>query len=408
MLNHIKFYFLYFFCLIILFQSCKTPKTEENIVKNNWTNAQKNQLEIIKKNYLNDLFFDKKECLWEKAIFHQGIEKNTFITIPILKNKKLVNFFWSIDEYLVFYIDDKNIIYKQESVMFVSDKKYFKRYENLFLSALTQPQQIIGDYTGFFLTFDLFSKQKIGHKYFNGKIIQNIDYQIDNNEIWLINVNNKLEKQYIAFLQTSVFFENIYEDNFSVGECLYTYLKNFREDSTAKTHQLILYLYEPAPNSSIGYFFMKIGHIYIALEQTLEDNTLIRRSIGFWPSEIVHPFYTITPSLIEREDWQKFTIKINIPLSKENFIKLKNNIIKDNNPLPIYDLEKFNCIDWIRFTLKKIDISLPESRISWGFGSASATGNLGYQLRKKYIQKQLPKNWDIQFAHFGFLTDNLH
>ncbi|TAE72918.1 MAG: hypothetical protein EAZ85_08610 [Bacteroidetes bacterium] len=407
---------LFFFILIILFFShCKNIKIDVDISSNKLTTAQKTTLHYLKKNYQNNIIFPTKEGIWEKALFYDASEKKSFVIIPLVKNKKLVNFFLTDNEYLVFYLDAQKNIFKQEIVMFVADKTYFKRYENIFLQALMQPQQIVGDYTGYFFTFDLFSDQTSGNKYLNGKKTQSVDYQINKDELWLVNTTNILEKQYLGFFQAPIFWGNekqkivSFEDTkIAVHEYLHTYLKNFREDSTAKTHQLILYLYEPAPNSHIGYFFAKVGHIYIALEQTLEDNTLIRRSVGFWPDDLAHPWHTKMPALIEREDWQKFTIKINIPISKENFVKLKNNIIKDNIPLPIYDLEKFNCVDWIVAMLKKIDIFLPPSRVSWGFGGASTTGVLGYALRKKYSEKKMPKDWQIEFAHFGFLTDNLH
>lgn len=407
MKNPTRIQFFYFFIFLFVCNSCYQIEPKINIDANLLNAQQKKQLSQIKKNYYASIFFPKKECEWEKARFFQHLNKQSHLVVPIVSLKNKISF-WGIGEFLVFYLDSNSFVYKQEYICYVADERVLKRNQIAFLQNLGYDKKIVGDYTGFFIVFDAFFKQIEGFKYFNGKKINEIEYELTDENICLTNPKNRLEKEYIAFFLSSTLLNYSYPDAYSVGEYLHTYLKNIKKDSTTIRYNVILYLYEPAPNSSIGYFFVKIGHVYIALEQTLKDDVMIRRSLGFWPSDIVHPWHTLSGATLEREDWQKFTIKITIPFSEENFFKFKHTILEQSVPMPIYDLENYNCIDWISNIFKKNDIILPTCRVSWGFGSASATGVLGYQLRQQYIQKKLPKNWLVQFGHFGLLSDNLN
>jgi hypothetical protein len=375
----------------------------------NLSEKQKVTAENLKKEYAK--INRQNNLLWEEGKFFEDIYKNQLYTFPEKMPNNMKIGYFGFKNFVAFFLDSNKVLKKIERIIYITDPQFLRNHENRFLYALQQSPYIALDYTGFILKFNEKEIIESGYKYLNGKIKDTIEYFKTDSLIYIQEKTTKKVHK-IAFLDKKTNKQNPtnnYElPEYSIDKYLEKYLENFKEDLPTEAYKIVVYIYEPAPNSHISYFFVKIGHIYFAMEQLLKDGSTIRRSLGYWPKDIVHPFNTISQAKIEREEWQKWTTMIEINVEKEKFFELKKNIIQQNKKLPVYKLESFNCVDWLKKLLQSIDIQLPTSRTSWGFGSASTPGSLGFYFRKLYKQKKLPKNWKIRFEHFGYLPENSH
>lgn len=155
-----------------------------------------------------------------------------------------------------------------------------------------------------------------------------------------------------------------------------TYLSCFDQNQPAK---ITFYADQPSPGSDEPFTILgKMGHAFVALEQTVNGN-LIRRYIGFHPANGVNPFnQTSSSSMLGNDQARKFDVSLSVALTSEQMGQVLAAIYQYQ---PTYDIERYNCVDFVLDIAQAGGLSLPRTTGWWIFGRGRNPGSFGEDLR---------------------------
>lgn len=161
-------------------------------------------------------------------------------------------------------------------------------------------------------------------------------------------------------------------------ENLEKYLACFNRKAPAK---LILYADQPAAGSDEPFTILgKMGHVFLAIEQQI-DGQLFRRNFGFHPAKAINPFnQTSSESILGNDEYRPYDVQLTLPLDGAHLSEVINMIFQFQ---AIYDLENYNCVDFVLDVAQAGGLSLPRTKGWWIFGRGRNPGSFGEDLRRQ-------------------------
>ncbi|MNF78768.1 hypothetical protein D3C84_609630 [compost metagenome] len=159
------------------------------------------------------------------------------------------------------------------------------------------------------------------------------------------------------------------------------YLKCFNLSQRAT---LTIYVQQPTANSPEAWSGIplnpRVGHSFIALQQGS-----IRRVLGYYPKTLVDPESPNDPKEFGNDEGHSFDVSLSTPI---NSTQLLNIIGYCNNAPATYNLNTYNCTDFVIAVGNFVGLGLPDSYGAWWKGGGSNPGQLGQNIRNM----SLPSN----------------
>lgn len=154
-----------------------------------------------------------------------------------------------------------------------------------------------------------------------------------------------------------------------------SYLKCINLNQSA---ELIIYIDQPIANSADSYSisssgYPNVGHSFIAIQQGG-----VRRVFGYYPATTVDPSAPNDPRAFGNNEGHVFDVSISIPISATRLVDIIGYVA--NAPLT-YDLNNYNCTDFVIGIGNLGGLNLPDSYGTWPYGGGSNPGQLGQYIR---------------------------
>ncbi|NII26190.1 hypothetical protein HB364_13940 [Pseudoflavitalea sp. X16] len=148
----------------------------------------------------------------------------------------------------------------------------------------------------------------------------------------------------------------------------------------SKPATLTVYADQPARGSDEPITILGgIGHAFLTIEQTL-DGHAIRRTMGFYPAQSVNPFSrTSSVSILGNDQGRAYDVSYAIPVNAEALAGSINAILQFN---AVYDMERYNCVDFVLDVARAAGTTLPRTEGWWIIGRGANPGAFGEDLRK--------------------------
>lgn len=152
------------------------------------------------------------------------------------------------------------------------------------------------------------------------------------------------------------------------------FLKCFDLNQNAR---ITIYVDQPIANSNaVASISDKAGHSYISISQN--ENTSV---YGFYPNGTASPYSPIKPSILGDDSESSFDVSISIEVNPTTL----NNIINNSlNYKSIYDLNNYNCTDFVIQIGNQCGLNLPDCYNTWPKGGGSNPATLGQYIRNNY------------------------
>jgi hypothetical protein len=142
--------------------------------------------------------------------------------------------------------------------------------------------------------------------------------------------------------------------------------------------KLTIYVDQPVRNSNQAYDPndpFNVGHTFLSIEQGETS-----RTIGFYPKGSAYPSKTSDPSQLKDNAGKGWDVSVSIDISRDELQTLLN-YIKTNTPTT-YDLNTFNCTNWVIEACAKLHIHLPTTSSTWPLGGNGLNlGQFGEDMR---------------------------
>ncbi|MRG46959.1 hypothetical protein GFS24_17690 [Chitinophaga sp. SYP-B3965] len=123
----------------------------------------------------------------------------------------------------------------------------------------------------------------------------------------------------------------------------------------------------------------KAGHAFITIEQTI-NGSLITRSLGFYARSSVDPFFSKSSvSQLGDNSNESYDVKLAVDVSGLQFASILEII---RNYSPVYDLEKYNCTNFVLDISDAAGLHINRTIATWGVGSGLNPGSFGQDLKK--------------------------
>lgn len=221
--------------------------------------------------------------------------------------------------------------------------------------------------------------------FFISESIDNI-YEWDSiNEFWDLYFEDNPQE----FLDV-VLFESPETDEYATEVDLYSVLPCFDvTNNQSATHEVIIYVDQPIPNSRKPNSGFDAGHSFIEISQTtsgLNSNT-VSEVIGFYPRNDATPNNPTSPGAFIDDSEHDYDVKMTVKLTPQQF----NNIIAYlntfvDNDVPQFNLNDFNCTDFAFKIMSYSSVTIPDTPGEWGgivvaAGSGSCPSNAGEDIR---------------------------
>jgi hypothetical protein len=121
---------------------------------------------------------------------------------------------------------------------------------------------------------------------------------------------------------------------------------------------------------------MDVGHVWISITQEVNATT-ITRLIGFYPSGVVMPGHTESSGQIKDDSGRSYDVSLTIDFTASQIQGLLDYI---NNTTTKYDLDKFNCTNFVVDAFGNI-ANFPRTLGTWPGGGGLNPGNFGEDIR---------------------------
>lgn len=152
------------------------------------------------------------------------------------------------------------------------------------------------------------------------------------------------------------------------------YLKCINLNQSA---ELIIYIDQPIANRADSYSastgYPDPGHSFIAIQQG--D---VRRIFGYYPATNVYPNAPNDPRAFGNDQGHTFDVSISIPISPSQLVDI---IGYTANAPSTYNLNTYNCTDFVIGIGNLGGLNLPDSYGTWPGGGGSNPGQLGQYVR---------------------------
>lgn len=152
----------------------------------------------------------------------------------------------------------------------------------------------------------------------------------------------------------------------------------FRCLKTTSPATLTIYADQPTPGQTDPVAGTDVGHSWLAISQTV-GNTTVTRVFGYYPMNGASPMDPTDPGTLVNDGGHEYDVSLSVPLNARQLSLLLNYAI---NKLPAtYDLNNYNCTDFVVDACRDAGIMLPENSQNWFGGGGLCPGQLGEDLR---------------------------
>lgn len=168
----------------------------------------------------------------------------------------------------------------------------------------------------------------------------------------------------------------------SIGD-MSDYLKCFNLNQNAR---IVFYVDQPTANSSEAWSIngggsssggiINAGHSYIAIQQG--ENRMV---LGFYPETSVSNTQPSANGTFGNDENTEFDVSISVPITSAQLL----GIIGYCETGFSYDLNTFNCTDFVIQISNLAGLNLPESESTWSEGGGSNPGLLGQNIREMQL-----------------------
>lgn len=123
----------------------------------------------------------------------------------------------------------------------------------------------------------------------------------------------------------------------------------------------------------------KVGHTFVTIEQFV-GGRIVRRALGFHPSDAVSPFLTkSSESQLGDDSNEPYDVRLDVSVTPEVLGKVLG-LIQNYNP--VYHLENYNCTNFVLDIADECGLQISRTKGSWVVGSGLNPGNFGEDLKK--------------------------
>lgn len=158
------------------------------------------------------------------------------------------------------------------------------------------------------------------------------------------------------------------------------YLKCFDLNQSAK---IVIYVDQPIANSAEAWAingsgsstggFVNARHSYITIQQG--NNRMV---LGFYPESQVSNTHPTANGSFGNDENTEFDVSISVPISAMELMNIIGYCESGFN----YNLNTFNCTDFVIQVSNLAGLYLPESESTWSGGGGSNPGLLGQNIRE--------------------------
>jgi hypothetical protein len=141
---------------------------------------------------------------------------------------------------------------------------------------------------------------------------------------------------------------------------------------------LTIYADQPIPGSTAPVSGSDVGHSWIGISQNINGRT-INRVFGYYPANGASPLSPRDAGVLVNDAGHPYDVSVSIPISAMDVLQIINYA---STRLPAnYDLNTFNCTDFVVDACRAAGFILPENLNSWLGGGGLCPGQLGEDLR---------------------------
>lgn len=144
--------------------------------------------------------------------------------------------------------------------------------------------------------------------------------------------------------------------------------------------RLTVYVDQPLPGTTDPVSILGgIGHTFICLEQG-SGGQIVRRSIGFYPETPVNPIRKrSSPSILGNDGGRDYSVKWVTEIAADQLVQMIDAIVQYWGT---YDIEQYNCANFVVDMAEAGGIRLPRTKGWWYVGRGLNPGALGEDLRR--------------------------
>jgi hypothetical protein len=148
--------------------------------------------------------------------------------------------------------------------------------------------------------------------------------------------------------------------------------------TASKRAKVTFYADQPKGNALEFSVKEKAGHSFITIQQNI-DGQVIMRSLGFYSRDRVDPFFnTAGVSQLGDNSNENYDVKLTVDITGFQLAGILE-IIRNFNP--VYDLEKYNCTNFVLDISDAAGLHVKRTIGRWVIGSGLNPGNLGEDLK---------------------------
>ncbi len=181
------------------------------------------------------------------------------------------------------------------------------------------------------------------------------------------------------------------------------YLNCFTTGNAANTYSVQVCVSQPIPgtrgtwsvkdpiNAAVDKNPVLVGHTFLCLTQS--GATHITRNVGFYPSSTVFPGNPSSQGMLNNDEVNDYNISLTVGLSSNQFAAVLSYIQRMENIT--YNLNYYNCTDFVVDAMKAAGISLPRTYGNWPGGSGLNPGDLGEDIRMMPLSANMVRSSEM-------------
>ena len=171
----------------------------------------------------------------------------------------------------------------------------------------------------------------------------------------------------------------------------------FNDNKEAENYRMIIYVDQPGSGGDRDTYEINsitetpdVGHTFVKLVKENKDGTTTSYTFGFYPSGGVDLNNKTTRGIIYNDEDHQYDVSWETSVNKEQFNKMIKYIGSEETTT--YDLDDYNCTDFVIQMAKSGGIKLPDTQGKWPFGGGSNPGDFGEDLMEMGGQRNPNSN----------------
>lgn len=173
----------------------------------------------------------------------------------------------------------------------------------------------------------------------------------------------------------------------------------FRDGRAATSYEIHVYVNQPGEGGDMDVFegngitsIVDPGHSFLRLVRHNADGTTVDKTIGFYPEGHVNKptkkGESVAPGGLRDDTNAEYDVSISETIDESGF----NNILDyiDANKEAEYNLDEYNCTDFVIQAARAGGFYLPDSKGYWPGGGGSNPGHLGEGVRDLLEERKAP------------------